>query len=210
MKKKLVLVGGGGHCKVCIDVIEQTEEFEIIGILDLPSLIGTTVLGYKVIGSDQDISIYVDKGYSFLVTVGQIKSAILRRKLFEKLKSCHADIATVFSKSSYCSKHTNIGAGTIIMQNVIINAGAAIGDNCILNNGCDIEHDTKIGNHTHISTFAVVNGDCKIGNEVFIGSNATIANKIIIADQTIIGAGSVVIKNVLEKEIQAGNPAQKI
>ena len=34
-KEKLILVGGGGHCKACIDVIEEQGKFEILGILDL-------------------------------------------------------------------------------------------------------------------------------------------------------------------------------
>jgi len=34
--KPIILIGGGGHCLSCIDVIEQTGLYQIIGILDLP------------------------------------------------------------------------------------------------------------------------------------------------------------------------------
>lgn len=210
MKTKLILIGGGGHCKVCIDVIEQTGQFEIVGILDLPELVGTSVLDYQVIGTDQNISKYVELGYSFLITVGQIKSAVLKEKLFHILKENKAVIATIIAPSAHISQYSKIGVGTIVMHHVIINAGVKIGDNCILNNKCDIEHDSVIGNHTHISTGAIINGDCKIGNGVFIGSNATIANQITIEDKAVIGAGSVVIKNILAKDIQVGNPAKSV
>lgn len=210
MKTKLILIGGGGHCKVCIDVIEQNGQFEIIGILDLAELVGTSVLGYQIIGTDQDIAKYVELGYSFLITVGQIKSAALKEKLFHILKENKAIIATVVAPSAHVSKYSKIGAGTIVMHHVIINAGATIGDNCILNNKSDIEHDTVVGNHTHISTGTILNGDCKIGNAVFIGSNSTVANQITIEDNVVIGAGSVVIKNILTKDIQVGNPAKSI
>lgn len=210
MKTKLILIGGGGHCKVCIDVIEQTGQFEIIGILDLAELVGTSVLDYPIIGTDQEIAKYVALGYSFLITVGQIKSASLKEKLFHILRENKAIIATVVAPSAYVSKYSNIGIGTIVMHHVIINAGATIGDNCILNNKCDIEHDTLVGNHTHISTGAILNGDCKIGNGVFIGSNATVANQITIEDRAVIGAGSVVINNVNIGDIQVGNPAKSI
>lgn len=210
MKKRLILIGGGGHCKVCIDVIEQTGQFEIIGILDLAELVGTSVLDYQVIGTDNDIAKYVELGYSFLITIGQIKSASLKEKLFHVLKENNAIIATVVAPSAYVSKYSKLGAGTIVMHHAIINAGATIGYNCILNNKSDIEHDTVVGNHTHISTGAILNGDCKIGNGVFIGSNATVANQITIEDNVVIGAGSVVIKNILTKDIQVGNPAKSI
>lgn len=210
MKTKLILIGGGGHCKVCIDVIEQTRQFEIVGILDLADLVGTSVLDYPIIGTDEDVVKYVELGCSFLITVGQIKSSILKEKLFNILQENNAIIASVVAPSAHVSKYSKIGIGTIVMHHVIINAGVTIGDNCIINNKSDIEHDTVVGNHTHLSTGAIINGDCIIGNGVFIGSNATVANQITIEDNALIGAGSVVIKNILTNDIQAGNPAKSI
>lgn len=210
MKTKLILIGGGGHCKVCIDVIEQTGQLEIIGILDLAELVGTSILDYPIIGTDEDVVKFVELGYSFLITVGQIKSSILREKLFNILKENNAIIATIVAPSAHVSKYSKIGIGTIVMHHVIINAGVIIGDNCIVNNKSDIEHDTIVGNHTHISTGAILNGDCKIGDGVFIGSNTTVANQITIEDNAVIGAGSVVIKNILTNDIQVGNPAKSI
>ena len=48
MKKEILLIGGGGHCKSCIDIIEQDESFKIIGIIDRKKLIGKSILGYKI------------------------------------------------------------------------------------------------------------------------------------------------------------------
>ena len=46
---QIVLIGGGGHCKSVIDVIEQEGSFEIAGIVDKPELFGSSILGYPVI-----------------------------------------------------------------------------------------------------------------------------------------------------------------
>ena len=32
--KPLVLIGGGGHCKSCIDVIQSKAEYHPVGIID--------------------------------------------------------------------------------------------------------------------------------------------------------------------------------
>jgi hypothetical protein len=48
MKPKIILVGGGGHCHSCIDVIEQEGKFEIAGIVDAIKG-GEKVLGYPVL-----------------------------------------------------------------------------------------------------------------------------------------------------------------
>ena len=57
----IILIGGGGHCKSVIDVIEQEGKFKIAGIVDKPDLLGSKVLGYSVIGNDSDLSSLVNK-----------------------------------------------------------------------------------------------------------------------------------------------------
>ena len=32
--KNIVLIGGGGHCKSCIDVIEMEKKYKILGLVD--------------------------------------------------------------------------------------------------------------------------------------------------------------------------------
>lgn len=209
-KEQLILIGGGGHCKSCIDVIESTHQFQIEGILDFPEFLGTKILNNEIIGNDDDIEKYHKLGYSFLITVGQIKAPQPRKKIFEKLESIGAKIATVISPKAIVSPHAKIEKGSIIMHGATINAGATIGKNCIINSHALIEHDAHVGNHTHVSTKAVINGDATVGDECFIGSCSCISNGIEIKNQVIIGAGSVVIKNISESGIFAGVPCKKI
>jgi len=83
---KILLIGAGGHCKSCIDVIEQIGEWQIAGIIDRKDSGVTDVLGYPVIGCDDDLP-ELKKQYDYaFVTVGQIQSAELKIKLFNRLK----------------------------------------------------------------------------------------------------------------------------
>ena len=34
MKKKIIIIGGGGHAKVLIDLIDKSNKFQIVGIVD--------------------------------------------------------------------------------------------------------------------------------------------------------------------------------
>ncbi|MDR1982656.1 MAG: hypothetical protein LBQ08_02555, partial [Holosporaceae bacterium] len=76
----LVLIGGGGHCRSCIDVVERENKFKILGILDNNLELGTTVLEYEVIGDDNSIEKFCQirrgGGVTFLVSLGQIKKAM--------------------------------------------------------------------------------------------------------------------------------------
>lgn len=206
MKRNLILLGGGGHCKSVIDVAESAG-YTILGILDKPEMVGQQVLNYKIIGTDDDIPSYNDKA-EFLITVGQIKSSAIRMKLAELVKKAGGKCATIIANDAHVSKYAKIGDGTVVMHKAVVNADAKIGEQCIINTRAVIEHDARIGDFCHISTAAVVNGEVKVGNNVFIGSQAVIHNCKSIADCIVISAGSVVSRNLDKPGIYAGNPAK--
>ena len=205
MNKPLILVGGGGHCKSVIDVAESAG-YTILGILDMPEMVGTSVLGYPVLGTDDDIPQYVDKA-EFVITVGFIKNPAIRIKLYNRVKEAGGKLATIIASTAHVSKYATIGEGTVVMHHAFVNAGAKVGNNVILNTFTNIEHDAVIGDQCHISTGTMINGDCKVGANCFIGSQSVLANGITIGDDIIVGAGSLVRKSINIKGIYSGNPA---
>jgi len=209
-KKEIILIGGGGHCKSCIDVIEREDKYQIKGIIDLPSELGKTILGYEIIGNDSEIINYIKAGYNFLITIGYMGDSMLREGLFDLVNNNHGNLPVIISPNAYVSNHAKVRKGTIIMHNAIVNADASIGQNCIINSKALIEHDCVIKNQTHISTNAILNGEVMIGENCLIGSSSIIRNNVNITSKTIIGAGSVVVKDVIEGGIYIGNPAKKI
>lgn len=188
--EKILLIGGGGHCHSVIDVIEQENKYEIAGIIDKKELIGKEVLGYKVIGCDEDLVNLFEKYKYAIVTVGQIKSANIRVKIFENLKKIGFVLPKIISPLAYVSKHSKIGEGTIIMHNALINAAVSVGNNCIINTKALVEHDSIIEDNCHISTSSVINGGVQIKEGSFYGSNATSKESIVV--DGFIKAGSVV------------------
>lgn len=187
MKPKIILVGGGGHCTSCIDVIEQENKFQIAGVVDTQKY-GEHLLGYPVLGDDKDLA-GLRKSYEYaLVTVGQIQTSAIRIKLYQQLSLLGFSLPTIISPRAYVSKHAVILDGSIIMHDALINAHASVGSNCIINTKALIEHDSKIGSHCHISTGAIVNGGVVVGNGVFIGSNAVVKHSVQISDNFFIRA----------------------
>jgi sugar O-acyltransferase (sialic acid O-acetyltransferase NeuD family) len=205
MKKTLILVGGGGHCKSVIEAAESAG-YSILGVLDMPEEVGKDILSTKVIGTDDDIPSYVDKA-EFVITVGFIKNPAIRIKLYNKVKEAGGKFATIVASTAHVSKYATLGEGTVVMHQAFVNAGAKVGHNVILNTFSNIEHDAVIGNQCHISTGTMVNGDCKVGDNCFIGSQSVLANGISVGDDIVVGAGSLVRKSIKEKGIYSGNPA---
>lgn len=176
MHKPLILVGGGGHCKSVIDVAENVG-YTILGILDMPEMVGTRVLGYPVLGTDDDIPVYVDKA-EFVITVGHIKNNIVRKKIAERIENAGGKLATIVASDAYMSKYATVGEGTVVMHKAFVNADAKVGRNCIINTMANIEHDVVIGDFCHISTGVMLNGGANIGDDTFVGSQS-IVNQMI-------------------------------
>jgi sugar O-acyltransferase (sialic acid O-acetyltransferase NeuD family) len=193
--KQLILIGGGGHCRSCIDVIETCGAFKIAGIVEKMGNEKTKpVLGYPIIGTDTELEILRKRYRYALITMGQIGASSIRQKLFKQLKKMGFILPVIISPLAHVSKHAVIDQGTIVMHQASVNAGANIGKNCILNTRCLVEHDVRVGDHTHISTAAVLNGNVRVGSGSFIGSNATVVHGAALPGNYFFKAGSLVIK----------------
>ncbi len=202
-EKKIILIGGGGHCRSCIDVIESGNEFTIAGIVEQSGKKKSgLILGYPVIGCDNELDA-LKKQYDYaLITLGQVGLSTTRQQLFSRLKQTGFILPVVISSRAYVSKHAQIEEGSIIMHQVIVNAGARIGKNCILNTRCLIEHDAGVGDHTHVSTGAVLNGETQIGSGSFVGSNATLVQGIKLPDNWFLKAGHLIVSEKDGKPIR--------
>ncbi len=192
-KENLLLVGGGGHCRSVIDVIEQEGKYQIAGIVDIKKKIGERMLGYNIIACDDDLPQLANEYCNFHITLGFIKSSEKRKMIFSKLSSLNVNFPIIISPKAYVSKHATIGKGTIIMHFAQVNSGARIGDNAIINSKALIEHDTLVGDNCHISTGAILNGNVSVGDNSFVGSGAIIVHGINVQESSFIKAAKLVL-----------------
>lgn len=171
---KIVLVGAGGHCKSCIDVIEQENKYQIVGITDKQSKPGEKMLGYPILGGDELLGEIRKEVTYALVTVGQLENATLRQALFNNLVSLNFVLPACISPRAYVARSASIGQGSIVMHDALLNSKAKVGNNVIINSKALVEHDAIIKDHCHISTGAIINGGVIINEASFIGSGAVL------------------------------------
>jgi len=188
----IILIGGGGHCRSVIDVIELESKYNIFGIVDIEEKVGTVVSGYEVISSDDKLEL-LSKDVNFaLVTIGHIYNNSARKNLFKKIRNLGFVVPTIISPRAYVSKSSSILEGTVVMHDVLINSQVKVGRDCIINSKALLEHDVNIGDDCHISTSATINGGVNIGDNCFIGSNVATKESIEICSNSFIKAGSTV------------------
>ena len=192
--KNIILIGAGGHCNSCIDVIELEKKYKIIGLVDDKKKIKN--LKYKILGNDKNLKILLTKSKFAHISIGQINDFKKREEIFLNLKKIGFKMPSIISPLAYVSPKAKIGEGTIVMHGAIINRGAIIGNNCIVNTKALIEHDTSVGDNCHVSTRSTLNGGVIIGNNSFIGSHAILKQNIKVGKNCFVNANLFVNKNI--------------
>ncbi|MFL2140595.1 acetyltransferase [Ruoffia sp. FAM 26254] len=201
MKNTLVILGAGGHAKVCHEIAEKMNKWSNIIFLDD----NLSNQSFKITGPISDYKNY--KESDFFVGIGSNK---VRKKIFEMLEKEHLTIVTLIHPHTTISRTVNIGIGTVIMPGVILNASTLIGKANILNTACTVDHDNVIGDFVHISPGSNLSGEVKVGELSWIGMGSSVINKIEITRNVTLGAGSTVVKNIITEGTYVGTPVRRI
>lgn len=206
--RKLLLIGGGGHCKSVLDSILSLDIYSDIGIIDKETV---SLLDVSVVGSDQDLISLFQKGWTdAFVTVGSIGNTATRRKLFDMIKQIGFHVPSIVDNTAVVAKGTQIDEGCFIGKKVVINTGASLGKCAIVNTGAIVEHDCLVGDFSHISSGAILCGQVRIGHDSHVGAGSVVRQQISIGNNVIIGAGSVVVKNISDEATAYGNPCRSV
>lgn len=127
-----------------------------------------------------------------------------------------------------------IGDNTLLCHNIVLRPRKnkiSIGNDCGLNPGVAIFGKVSIGNYAMIAPNVMIAGGnhstlisgipmIKLGkgtnigvtimDDVWIGANSVIVDGVTISEGAVVAGGSVVISDIEEYSIYAGNPAKKI
>ena len=194
MSSKLILIGGGGHAKTCLDVISYNNDFVPTGIISLSSEDNLTQLEW--VGNDDAIFGLSKSVKDFFISIGQIRSPKPREAVGKILDSLGLNTPSFISPSASVARSARIGAGTIVFPNSYIGADVNIGRHVIVGSGAVVEHDSIVEDYCHIATGGIVNGECKIGYGSFVGAGAVLRNQISITTYSFIKMGAIVTHDV--------------
>lgn len=206
MKNDIIVVGAGGHAKVCIELLQaQGDNISYcVGNPDSPD----TCLGIPVLKSDDHLIALREEGYErVFIAIG---SNPVRNKLAKKAVECGYHLVNAVSPAAVVSPSASLGVGIAIMAGAVVNAETQIGDLCIVNTGATIDHDCVIGQAVHIAPQCALAGNVQVGNLSFVGVGSKIIPGIHIGDSVMVGAGSVVISNIGPATTVVGVPAKAL
>jgi len=199
MKKNILLIGGGGHAKVVADAIKKAGDFAIFGIIDPMFPAGSIISGIKVLGGDDKLKLFFDKGIkNTFIGIGSIGDCAIRKRVDHFLKPIGFTMPVIKHPSAIIGDDVELGEGTFVAAGVVINPGTKIGRHAIINTSSSIDHDCLIGDFVHIAPGVTLSGGVKVGDEVHIGIGSNIVQNINIGKRCFVKAGSIISTDLNE------------
>lgn len=196
-RKKIFLIGAGGHAHAVIDVIQADNRYKIMGLIDSYQEPGASFYGYRVVGREMDLPVLLQKHDTSLLFVA-IGDNYRRQKMMLHLQDIQPSVefVTPVHPTAWIGSDVVIEAGSIIMPGVHVIAGCRIGTGCLLNTGSSLDHDSIMQSWSSLGPGAFTGGRVHIGRRTWIGMGAKVLQGINVGRDTVIGAGSVVVNDV--------------
>tara|TARA_R110002111_G_scaffold144910_2_gene211320 strand:- start:191804 stop:192442 length:639 start_codon:yes stop_codon:yes gene_type:complete len=205
----IILLGGGGHAKVLIDLIAESGDYQITGILDPVLKAGMQLKGCAVLGTDTELPGLRDQGIqNVAIAVGSVQCNSLRKTLFDQSRSIGFKIPVLIHPRAIVSAEVELSEGVQIMAGAIIQTDTTIGEGTVINTGVQVDHDCQIGSQAFLSPGVVLSGGVIVGDNSFVGAGAVVIQGVRIGKNAVIAAGAVVIDDVEDGALVKGVPAR--
>lgn len=197
---QFAVIGAGGHSREVADLIEAC---------------GHTIAGFI---DDAGSGVHAPTGIRIYQGIGAVAADAVTIAIGSTSVRAakHGALAAGYQlpllahPSATISRYAEVGNGTQVMQNVVVNSAAVVGENVILNVGCFVAHNCVVGPHSHIAPGVLMSGGSSVGERVFVGAGAVLLPGVSVGADAVVGAGAVVTRNVPAGQTVVGVPAEPI
>jgi len=188
----IVVIGASGHAKVIIKP-------------------GAEVMGYRVVGSEQDVPALVARG-DIIGGIAAIGHNWVRHEVVARIRSLCPEFRFVNAvhPSARIGRSVQLGQGIAIMAGVSVNPGTVVKDHCFLNTNASVDHDNVLEEYSCLQPNAVTGGNVRLGAFSAVSMGATVIQGVRIGSHTVIGAGSTVLSDIPDRVVAYGTPCRVV
>ncbi|WP_285671479.1 acetyltransferase [Paralimibaculum aggregatum] len=207
----LAIFGGRGGGEVMAETARAlgAQGPAVIGFLNDEVPRGARIGVYPVLGSFADWPA-LPAAVQFIAPLHKVRQMPRRAARIEGLGIPDPRWARLVDGRSAVAAGVTLGVGSLVGPHAEIQAGTHLGRHVAVRGSGYVGHDVAIGDFAFIGARAVVCGYCRIGEGAHLAPGALIREGVRIGRFAVVGLGAVVLRDVEDYAVVAGNPARRI
>lgn len=217
--KKLVIFGGSGHAHAAIDAAEQTECFQIAGILDDRLEKGSLVMSYPVLGRIDELGqimnrhtidaghVAIGDNWTRARVVSQVTAQVDAQV---KAAAPALEFVSIIHPAATVSRHACLGRGVMVLSGAVVGPQCHVQDFCSIWTGASLDHDGSMDAFSSLAPGVATGGNVSVGAYSAISLSASIVHGVRVGAHTVVGAGATVLNDLPDHVVAYGTPARVI
>jgi sugar O-acyltransferase (sialic acid O-acetyltransferase NeuD family) len=213
--KPLLILGARGNCVDILEAVTQINQthdepiYDVVGFLDdNPATHGTSIGGSRVLGALASAGQYDD--CVFVNGIGSPDNYWRKREIIASTQIELNRFETIVHPTASVSGSAFLGPGSVVLQHVTVASHVRIEEHVIILPNSVLSHNDLVGPYTCIAGSVCISGEVEVGQSCYLGANSSIIGNIRIGEYSLVGIGSVVLNDVPNSTVVAGNPARRI
>jgi sugar O-acyltransferase (sialic acid O-acetyltransferase NeuD family) len=201
--------GGGALAAFALGRLEVQGRARCLGFLNDVEPVGTRISGYPILGSFaswRNLPLTVQ----FIAPLHKAKQMRTRAEIIHRLGVPRTRWATVIDPQAVLADDAAHGVGLFAAAGCSIMCGARLGDHVAVRNGAHVAHDCSIDDFVIVGVNAVVCGYAALREGAHIAPGALVREGTTVGRYGVVGLGAVVVEDVPDGAVVAGNPARII
>ena len=204
-RRRVLVVGAGGHARVCIEALLDHNGTDVIGCVSRDGT-GLPDLGVPMLGTDADLDALMSTTLATHVFVAVGDNAA-RLAVIERCVAAGHSLTSAVSRFAMVSRTAQLGEGVALLPGAVVNAATRVERGAIINTNASVDHDGVVGSCAHVAPGVAIAGDVIIGALTLVGVGARVLPGLIVGEGAIVGGGAVVTRNVQSGATVVGVPA---
>lgn len=207
----LILVGAGGGVYDVLDIVDALNDggakINVMGLLDDGREPGSEHVGLPVLGGLSDCGRFA--GAKFVSTIHNERDYPRHPEIIARLVLAPDRFATLIHPNAGVSRRADVGHGVCICDGASVAGGVTIGNHVFVGARAVVGHSAAIDDHAVLAAGALLGDLVHAHRASYVGSAAAVRPGATIGRNALVGLGAIVVRDVPEGFVVAGNPAAR-
>lgn len=209
---ELVLVGAGGTAADVLALIAhinaRRSKYVVRGVLDDRRAVGEIFCGVRVLGPLRDGA--RQEHARFVDCLGSPGSFTRRESILTKNGLDSFPFESIIHPSAVVAPDATVGVGSILFPGVVVLSKVDLAEHVTVLSNCVLNHEVSVGRYAILASGVNLSGQVRVGECAYLGSGACVREGRTIGRHAMVGMGSMVVRDVPDGMLVAGNPARPV